>query len=203
MAKARSINGTIPQSKYVPRQMNGPVINAYGAAQEAESRESDFITAYLHDLNLDNAQETELENLGRIIGYPRPIVPEGFNQENIFLFTTMPIIQSPDIGFSDIGGPGGLLSSTEESPDGMKLALGSYRRVLKVIARVKRYGVTIKNIDDIASEFDPNYTLSWESNGDIKIRYEKSIGYKNVWLLTQIFYRVCTAPQITIESGGL
>ena len=202
MAKGRSIIGTIPQSKYVPRQMNGPIINAYAAAQEAESTEAQAITDYLHDLTLNNEQETELENIGRLIGFPRPIVPEGFNSSDIFLFTVPPVEINPEIGFSDLTGPGGMLVSTDDDPQGTKIDLGLYRKVLKVIARIKRYGVTIKNIDDIVSEFSTDYTISWEDDHDIRVFFNTSIGYKNLWVLTQVFGRVCTQPQVNFEYTG-
>lgn len=202
MNRGRSAAG-IPQSKYLPRQMNGPVINAFGAAQEEENRDAEIITNYLHDLSLDTAQETELENIGLIIGYPRPIVPEGFNNENIFLFGTLPIEIDASIGFAENGSQtGGQFASTEVGDNGTKMAPASYRKMLKVMARVKRYGITIKNIDDIAREFNPDYTISWLPNGDVKLKFTNSIGYKNVWILTQLFYRVCTIPQVTVESGG-
>lgn len=183
--------------------MNGPVVNAYENALEEESQEAEIITAYLHDLSIETAQETELENIGLLIGYPRPIVPDGFNMENLFLFGSTPVESDPEVGFAGLDGQiGGQLSSTELNHNGHKIALGTYRKMLKTIARIKRYGITLKNVDDIAAEFANDYTISWTENGDIKVHYANSIGYKNVWALTQLFYRVCTAPQVTIESGG-
>lgn len=194
---------TITQSKYVPRQMNGPIINAYANAQESQNAEANEIVNYLHGLSIRTAQETELENIGLLIGYPRPIVPEGFNQENIFLIGNLPIEIDGEVGFANIEGTiGGQLSSTEPSDSGLKIGLGTYRKMLQTIAKVKRFGITLKNVDDIAVEFSRDYTISWDASGDIKIHYTNSIGYKNVWVLTQLFYRVCTAPQVTIESGG-
>lgn len=197
-------NGTIKQSKYIPRQMNGPVINAYGMAQEEEGSDAEKIIDYLHGLRIQTAQETELESLGCLIGYPRPITPEGFNQENLFLFGNLPISSDPESGFSELAGQiGGRFSTIQEGSDEEnKMALSMYRKMLRNMARVKRYGITIKNVDNIAAEFDPDYELEWTENGDIKIIYANSIGFKNVWVLTQLFYRVCTTPQVIIQSGG-
>ncbi len=183
--------------------MNGPIINAYANAQEAQNSEANEIVDYLHGLSIRTAQETELENIGLLIGYPRPIVPEGFNQENIFLIGSLPVEIDSEVGFANTEGTiGGQLSSTEPSDSGLKIGLGTYRKMLQTIAKVKRYGITLKNVDDIAAEFSGEYTISWDASGDIKIHYTNSIGYKSVWVLTQLFYRVCTAPQVTIESGG-
>lgn len=202
-SRNRSFDSAIIQSKYVPKQMNGPIINSFENAQERQNADADAVTEYLYGLSIATAQETELENIGLLIGYPRPIVPEGFNQENIFLIGNLPIETDPEVGFADSEGTiGGQLSSTEPSNSGLKIGLGTYRKMLQTIAKVKRYGITLKNVDDIAAEFSDDYTITWDSGGDIKVHYTNSIGYKNVWVLTQLFYRVCTAPQVTIESGG-
>lgn len=201
MATPRNLNPII-QSKYLPKQMNGPVINAYDSAQDKENRDAARIAEYLHGLSIDSAQETELENIGLLIGYPRPIVPEGFNQENIFLLGSVPIESDPELGFSDLAGTvGGQLSSTEPSNDGLKIGLGTYRKMLKTIAKVKRFGITLKNVDDIAAEFADDYTIEWDSVGDIKVHFTYSIGYKNIWVLTQLFYRMATAPQVVFSAA--
>ena len=70
----------IEPNKHYPRQMNGPVISANGMALDSRFEDANAIQDYLYDLSIATAKETELENIGRIIGYPRPIVPEGFNQ---------------------------------------------------------------------------------------------------------------------------
>ena len=52
----------------------------------------------------------------------------------------------------------------------------------------------------IASVINKNYVLEFDENADIVIRYKKPIGYKNVWILTQLFYRTMTEPQVLIVS---
>ena len=82
----------IEANKYYPRQMNGPVISANGQAVNDEFSNAEAIEDYLYKLSIDTAQEAELENIGRIIGYLRPLVPEGFNAENLLLLGPVPII---------------------------------------------------------------------------------------------------------------
>ena len=72
--------------------------------------------------------------------------------------------------------------------------------MLKSIAVLKRYGITLKSVDMIASVINKNYVLEFDENADIVIRYKKPIGYKNVWILTQLFYRTMTEPQVLIVS---
>lgn len=193
----------IEQSEYVPKQMNGPVINAFEAGQDAEYTDGNYITKYIHDLSLDNAEEEELENIGLLIGYPRPIVPEGFNRENVFVLGSLPIETDFTRGFSGISrAVGGQFSSTKPSKDELKLSLATYRNLLRPLAKIKRYGVTLKTVDEVARTFAANYTIEWDANADIKITFTDSIGFKNVWVLSQLFYRICTSPQVTVESGG-
>jgi hypothetical protein len=53
----------------------------------------------------------------------------------------------------------------------------------------------------IAKLISDNYTLSYDENKDIVITFEQSIGYKNVWILSNLFYRLATAPQVVIKSA--
>ena len=189
------------QQKYYPAQMNGKVINSFGNAQSARFSDAEKIQEYLHNLSIDSANETELENIGRIIGYVRPLVPQGFNAENILLLGGLPLEIDASIGLADVGSAtGGTLSTVTKTETGF-MDLELYRQLLKSIAVLKRYGITLKSVDMIASVINKNYVLEFDENADIVIRYKKPIGYKNVWILTQLFYRTMTEPQVLIVSG--
>ena len=192
----------IKQSEYVPRQMNGPIINSLFMGMEEELNHSETIIDYLKNLSIAKAQETELESIGCLVGFPRPLVPEGFNEENVMLLGTIPLEKDESIGLSQIDSEiGGRLSTIEKSNTGF-MDLGTYRKLLEKVAEIKRYGITLKSVDDIAQTVSTDYTIEWDEYGDILINYSKSIGYKNVWLLTQLFLRICTEPQVTIQSGA-
>ena len=192
----------IKQSKYIPKQMNGPVINAEAESLEREFNNADYIINYLHGLSIATADETELENIGRIIGYVRPLVPEGFNAENILILGTLPLATDAMIGLSTVDSEiGGRLSTTQSSQTDY-MALGTYRQFLEKIAILKRYGITLKSVDEIASLISNDYTISFDANKDIQIHYTNSIGYKNTWILTQVFYRIATEPQVLVSSGS-
>ena len=189
------------KQKYYPAQINGKVISSFGNAQSARFLDTEKIQEYLHNLSIDSANETELENIGRIIGYVRPLVPQGFNAENILLLGSLPIEIDASIGLADVGSAtGGTLSTVTKTETGF-MDLGLYRQLLKSIAVLKRYGITLKSVDMIASVINKNYVLEFDENADIVIRYKKPIGYKNVWILTQLFYRTMTEPQVLIVSG--
>lgn len=191
----------IEQSKYMPKQMSGPILNAAKAGLESRLTDAQAIESYLYNLSIQTAEETELENIGKIIGYPRPLVPEGWAEEsNLFLFWTLPFEQNPLIGFSEIGSEvGGRLSTVKESQTGY-MSLSLYRTFLDKVAYVKRYGVTLYAVDQIARLIDEDYTIAWNENQDIEVTFERYIGFRNLWILSQLFLRIATSPQVIIYS---
>lgn len=191
----------IEQSEYLPKQMNGPVINSVMAGLEQQLEDAEVIEDYLYNLSILTAQETELENIGRIVGYPRPLVPIGFEQENVFLFTDLPFGQDLSIGFTDINSElGGRLVSTAASQTNY-MDLGLYRKFLDKVAYIKRYGVTLYSVDQIARLIEDDYTIEWDENADVNVTFAHNIGYKNLWVLTNLFYKLSTSPQVFIHSA--
>ena len=191
----------IEQSEYLPKQMNGPVINSVMAELEQQLEDAEIIEDYLYNLSILTAQETELENIGRIIGYPRPLVPIGFEQENVFLFTELPFAQDLSIGFTELDSElGGRLVSTAASQSNY-MDLGLYRKFLDKVAYIKRYGVTLYSVDQIAKLIEDEYTIEWDENADVNVTFAHNIGYKNLWVLTNLFYKLATSPQVIIHSA--
>lgn len=192
----------IKQSPYLPKQMNGSLVNGVMQTLDGRLSEADSIIDYLYNLSIESAQQTELENIGCIVGYPRPLVPEGFESENVFILTSLPMEQDISIGFSAVLGEiGGRLTSIETSDTGY-MELGMYRKFLDKVAYIKRYGVTLYSVDKIAELIDDDYTIEYTENADLQVTFAKNIGFKNVWILTNLFYRLATEPQIIIISGS-
>ena len=191
----------IEQSKYLPKQMTGPVVNAAKAALEDRLSGAKLIEDYLYNLSIQSAEEVELENIGRIVGYPRPLVPEGFADEaNLFLFWSLPFEQNALTGFSEVDSEiGGRLSTTKESQTGY-MNLGLYRTFLDKVAYVKRYGITLYAVDQIARLIDSDYTIEWNADKDLEVTFERYIGFQNLWILSQLFLRIATSPQVIIYS---
>jgi hypothetical protein len=190
----------IEPNKHYPRQMNGPVISANGMALDSRFEDANAIQDYLYDLSIATAKETELENIGRIIGYPRPIVPEGFNQENLFIFSTLPMTPDELHGFTTIDSEVGGVFSTVVPSETSFMDLELYRSLLRKVAFIKRYGITLYAVDQIAKTITNDYTIGWNENKDILLTFTTSIGYVNVWILSQLFLRLATAPQVIIYS---
>lgn len=192
----------IEPCEYYPKQMNGQVISAVGRAMKDELSDAAAIEDYLHGLSILTAKETELENIGRIVGYVRPLVPESFTSEYLLIVSHLPLSRDELTGISSVGSEiGGELSSLAQSKAG-KMALGTYRKFLDKMAILKRYGVTVQSVIEIAALISPNFTLTYNADHDLVVTYGTDIGYKNLWLLTQLFYRVATEPQVLIISGA-
>ena len=190
----------IEQSKYLPKQMNGPVINSVMAGLEERLEDANAIEDYLYNLSILTAQETELENIGRLIGYPRPLVPVGFEQENVFLLTSLPMAQNASIGFAELNTEiGGRLVSTAAS-EANYMSLGLYRKFLDKVAYIKRYGVTLYSVDQIAKLIDSEYEISWDADKDIKLTFTRNIGFQNLWVLENLFFRLATSPQVKVNT---
>ena len=192
----------IKPSKYYARQMNGPILSANAKALDQELNDAKAIENYLYNLSINTAKETELENIGRIVGYLRPLVPEGFDSENVLLLGNLPLVQDEEIGLSTVGSQIGGQLSTIQTSDTNYMSLGLYRKFLKAVAELKRYGITLKSVDFIASTISQNYTIEWdEDTQDIIITFNDNIGFKNIWILTQLFYRIATEPQVLVVSN--
>lgn len=193
---------SIEANDYYPKQMNGPVISAFGSARDTEFSNAEYIINYLHNLSIDTADETELENIGRLVGYIRPLVPEGFNDENTLIMGSLPMTQDEDIGLSTVGTTTGGQLSSETVHDTGFMALDTYRKFLKSIAILKRYGITLYSINKVCAAVSTDFTISWDSNNDVNVVFNTNIGYKNIWVLSQLFYKIATTPQILITQSS-
>lgn len=189
----------IKQSKYLPKQVNGEVINSVMMAMDERLEDSEKIADYLYGLSIATAKETELMSIGRILGYPRPLVPEGFEQENVFLFTGS-LQRDIDIGFSEVGGSVGGRFVSSGASESNYISLSLYRKFLDKVAYIKRYGITLYAVDAIAKSISNRYTISYDEFGDISLTFLENIGYKNMWILTSLFSRFCTVPQVNVYT---
>ena len=186
----------------LPRQMNGPVINSFMQAMGENLDPADQINSYLDGLSIETAQEEELENIGRIIGYPRPLMPAGFKDEKTFILGVLPLEQDVQKGLASVSTMiGGELCGVNDLIS-VYMDLPTYRKALVIMAKIKAYGLTLSSIDNIASLVNENYELLWTNKGDITIHYINSIGFARVWVLSLLFYRIATAPQVLVTSGS-
>lgn len=193
----------INQGEFLPKQMNGIVVNSFAQSLDDEFSASEKICDYLHNLSIITANDDELDSIGCIIGYPRPLVPQGFAEENLLILGNIPLQTDIKNGLAKAGqSVGGLLTTALPTINSYKLDSGLYRKFLERIAIIKRYGITLSSVDGIASLINKDYEIYFDKNSDIVINYNKPIGYKNVWILTNLFYRFCTIPQVIVTTGA-
>lgn len=193
---------SVELDKRLPRQMNGPVINSFMQALGENLDPADQIDSHLQGLSIASAQESELESIGKIIGYPRPLMPAGLADETTFVLGTTPLAYDVSKGLSTVGSAlGGQLVGVNDLVS-VYMALPIYRQALITMARIKAYGITLKNVNEIAALMDTSYEISWTEDGDILIHYDEAIGFSRIWVLSRLFYRIATAPQVLITAGG-
>lgn len=193
---------SIELDKRLPRQMTGPVINSSMQALGEKLIPADEIDSYLYNLSIDTAQEKELESIGKIIGYPRPLMPAGLIDEISFVLGAIPLEQDTQKGLASVETMiGGELVGVTDLIS-VFMPLPTYRQALVIMARIKAYGLTIENIDKIASLVNEDYEITWTEEGDVTIHYINSIGFARVWVLSRLFYRIATAPQVLVTSGS-
>ena len=80
------------------------------------------------------------------------------------------------------------------------MSLSLYRKFLDKVAYIKRYGITLYAVDAIAKSISNRYTISYDEFGDISLTFLENIGYKNMWILTSLFSRFCTVPQVNVYT---
>lgn len=103
-------------------------------------------------------------------------------------------------GFSEIDSElGGRLTSVQSS-DTNYMSLGLYRKFLDKVAYIKRYGITLYSVDQIAKLIDNDYTITWDEYENIELTFNNPIGFKNLWILSNLFYRFATIPQVNVYA---
>jgi hypothetical protein len=55
-------------------------------------------------------------------------------------------------------------------------------------------------VDMIAKLFTSDYTITYDDAQNIVLTFNSNIGYKNVWILTNLFNRLATIPQVLVIS---
>ncbi len=197
------------------------------------------VAIYLANLNLDNAAEAELYNLGLWIGLPWPTTSSDAFDGLSFRFGDISEFPeyNPQEGFGDVNDPtiGGLWSSLNPT-DIARIPIAKYRLLLEWFAYAKKNGITLYTIDKIAFVFSENYIIgigdyflfgegdtpeidyfhgftdedgliggalgygsdpdALSTGVDISLIFTEDIGSGNLWVIQDIFNRLCTSQQV-------
>lgn len=187
---------------YLWKQLNGVYAQSTLDGCQNSYTATNELTSYLYNLNIDNASEKELENIGRLIGYVRPYVPDEFLSTNSLLFfaTTEEPVFSTLHGFSSVDDllTGGKFTSVNSNLS--KLPLDIYRSVLKRIADIKYNGLSIFSLDKLIAIANVDYTFTYNVDHDIVVSVENTINIIYIYIFQQVFELFASQPQIIIEE---
>lgn len=148
------------QNKYLNRHLNGGKIQTVINGIEGSFNATKPFLSYLSSLSLDNANEKEIERIGVLIGFARPSLPVGID-DNVFTFCDIdadPLYDNKR-GFGDVHDPsiGGALTDDNNPALNKKLDISYYRILLKCVAWLKYNGLSVWSIDKMLSNFFITY----------------------------------------------
>jgi hypothetical protein len=189
-------------NEYLNRHFSGHYCQAIINGIQASFDACDELTDYWLTMTIDTANEKDVENIGLLIGFPRPAVPNGLD-ETSFLFGSEALAPQIDTntGFGSIYDPlkGGKMSSVFYVSTNL-LPLALYREILKIFAIVKYNGLSLSAIDSLVSIAGIPYTFAWDSDADLTVTFETVLPTNYIWLFQTIFDVFCTAPQVLIVN---
>lgn len=197
-------------SDLFPPQFSGPTAQNVKAAIVADMTYTQPLIDYAYALSIDTALDTQLAEIGLLIGLPWLSLPPGYATDTEFLFGDSAAFPLTDTahGLGDstawpnlIGG----IMGDASGGGGSLIAPALYRKTLKAFARLKFGGLTFNNIDNMAFVFTPLYTITCPRTGftsgfayDIDLALTGTVQAANVLLLQQIFSKLCSTPQIFV-----
>ena len=193
---------------YISKQFAGPIIQGFSDAIEDFFNTKFMPTInYFMSLSIDSANEKHTEMIGKLLGFPRPLV-----QSDIFDTTklrfTVSYYHDEDIGFALTYGSastanGGILGEVSALSTTVYMDLPTYKSILKIIAKA-RYNNERKSIALIdavchAVAQEHPYTIEWiDSNKNILITFTTLRAYSVYiigYILTALFD---TMPSIVV-----
>ena len=189
-------------NEYLNPQFSGNYCQAVIDGIQDSFDDADELTDYFYGMNIDTANESDLEFIGMWIGFPRPAVPNGLDEVS-FIFGSESLAPQIDTntGFGSTSDPlkGGHLSSVFYVRTNL-LPLALYRQILKIIAIVKYNGLSLPAIDQLVSIAGIDYLFSWDGYGDLVITFAETLPTNFIWLFQKVFDLFCTAPQIILVN---
>jgi hypothetical protein len=196
-------------NEFLWSQLSGPLAQDTINAIQACDTDTNPILEYFYDLSIDEASEAELTILGLLIGIPWPTAPSGTFDDNVFIFGAAGSLGSVidyNRGFGSLStGRGGVFRGSSYIAS-QKLPIGSYRQLLKAIAKLKWTGLSFAAIDAIVSSFTLNYVYLWDlaAPTDLHIKVSSAaVSPGGLFIMQRIFDRFSTDPYIEVSRGTI
>lgn len=180
-------------SDKLAQQLSGPISNSIMAATEAEFAKTDIEIDYMRDLTIDSASGEILDQLGTWAGIPWPVAPSGTFDNNVFAFGAVASYPTTSIrGFN-----AGLLYSISP-PTLVQYPEPMYRTILKAYCKIRSFGLTVTNAEELVRIFSVNYTLSYTADKDLKFTFSPSLDSASIIMLQRLIDIMAVSPQIVL-----
>ena len=195
---------------YISKQFAGPIVQGFSNAVESFFNTKFMPTInYFKSLSIDSANEKHTETIGKLIGFPRPLIQKELLDATLFKFTVS-YYHDVDIGFALTYGSagttvGGALSTPESASVTAYMDLSTYKSILKILAKSKYSNKrrSLRLIDSICHEIaqDKTYTIEWtDSNSNILITFTDLKAY-SVYVVGYILNALFdTMPSIVVTK---
>lgn len=195
---------------YISKQFAGPIIQGFSDAVEDFFNTKFMPTInYFMSLSISSATEKHTEMIGKLLGFPRPLVQKELLDATKLRFTVS-YYHDEDIGFAATYGsagstPGGSFGSLEDAAALVYMDLPTYKSILKVLSKAKYNNRrrSLALIDSICHEIaqDKLYTIEWiDDNKNILITFTDLKAY-SIYVIGYILNAIFdTMPSIIVTK---
>lgn len=192
---------------YISKQFAGPIITSVTTSIEDNLKVYNDTLKYFDELSIKTAKEKHLELIGKLIGFPRPFIPNSLLNMNIMRYTDGKAF-SEDNGFSSLDIAIGVFGSVwESSDDYFPMPLEDYRRLLLTFVGAQRadlpvLGNSLLYLSLIVDQFSKDYEVKFMPFNDIEVTVYDLNTFKTgiMYILLQSILN--TAPIVTVVRGS-
>lgn len=195
---------------YISKQFAGPIVQGFSDAVESFFNTQFMpIINYFATLSITTANEKHTELIGKLLGFPRPLIQKELLDATRFKFTTN-YYRDEDIGFALTYGAvgttaGGALGNVADVSNLVYMDLATYKSILKILATTKynnrrRSLNLIDSICHIIAQ-DKLYTITWiDDNKNILVTFTDLKAY-SVYVVGYILNAIFdTMPSIVVTK---
>lgn len=195
---------------YISKQFAGPIVQGFSAAVEDFFKTKMVPTiSYFAGLSISTANEKHTEMIGKLLGFPRPLVQKELLDATKLRFT-ISYYHDEDIGFAATYGSagsttGGVFGNPADAATLIYMDLPTYKSILKVLAKAKYNNRrrSLNLIDAICHEIaqDKLYTIEWiDDNKNILITFTDLKAY-SVYVIGYVLNAIFdTMPSIIVTK---
>ena len=53
----------------------------------------------------------------------------------------------------------------------------------------------------VEEDDDDDYEIDWDENKDVSLTFNNNIGFQNLWILSNLFFKLATSPQVIVTTA--